>query len=124
MAFTIGIHALRLLVSIGAGDEERGTPQVVRFDLEIALDHPPDAVSTDRLDQTIDYAGVCDTVRHVATHQPYRLLERLVGAVRDEVGRLLPPDARVRVTATKEKPPIPGVDGGTSVTLSNDPPAR
>lgn len=117
MTFSIGVHAFRLPVRIGWRDAERETAQIVRFDLEIALPEAPAATVSDDLIQTIDYQGVCDVIRQTAGRGPYRLLERLAQVVRDELDQVLPDGAALTLTVTKERPPIPNLEGGASITL-------
>jgi len=121
MTFTIGLHSLRLPVRIGWGEAERATPQTIRFDVEITLAEPPLATETDQLPQTIDYQGVAEVIRQVATREPFRLLERLAQVVRDELHQVLPVDASLVLRVVKEKPPIPNLSGGASVTIRDAP---
>jgi dihydroneopterin aldolase len=121
--FSIAINALRLPVVIGCGDQERAQPQPIRFDVEIALEAPPRCAETDQLDQTLDYDAVAEAIRRVASRAEYRLLERLVAVVRDELRQIVPDHATLTVGATKEKAPVANLDGGVSVVLT-DRPAR
>jgi dihydroneopterin aldolase len=65
-----------------------------------------DATVTDLVDDTVDYADVCQVVALVVQQRSYRTLERLCSAVAD---RLLADFAadEVWVKATKPEPPIP-----------------
>ena len=65
-----------------------------------------DATVTDRLEDTIDYAAVCQAVALVATERSYRTLERLCTAVADMIEERFSA-AHVVVRATKPEPPIP-----------------
>lgn len=117
MPFTIAVHGLRLPVSIGWTDAERAIPQTIHFDLTIDLPTPPAAVHTDALDDTVDYGAVCERIEHLVTGRSFKLIERLAGAVADELGDLLPGGSALTLVVTKERPPIPAVEGGASVTL-------
>ena len=65
-----------------------------------------DATVTDLVEDTVDYATVCERVALVAQQRSYKTLERLCSAVAD---RLLADFAaeEVWVKATKPEPPIP-----------------
>jgi len=65
-----------------------------------------DATVTDMVDDTVDYASVCERVALVAQQRSYKTLERLCSAIAD---RLLADYAAVEVwvKATKPEPPIP-----------------
>ena len=61
---------------------------------------------TDRIEDTVDYAEVCDIVALAATERSYRTLERLAQVVG---GRLIERYGceSVRVRASKPEPPLP-----------------
>ena len=77
------------------------------MEFDLSFDVPDcDAVLTDRLDDTVDYAEVCDIVALAATERSYRTLERLCQVV---AGRLMErfDCESVRVRAAKPEPPVP-----------------
>lgn len=117
MSFTIAVHGLRLPVLIGWTEVERATHQTVRFDLQLELPVAPAAVDTDALEDTVDYGAVCERIEHLVARQSFKLIERLVGAVDAELTKLLPSGSTLTIVVTKERPPIPSVEGGASVTL-------
>lgn len=120
MPFIIAVHALRLPVSVGWTDAERATLQTIRFDLAIELPTPPVAVRTDALDDTIDYGAVCQRIERLVDGHSFKLIERLAGAVDEALSDLLPRGSTVTIIVTKERPPIPSVEGGASVTLRRE----
>jgi 7,8-dihydroneopterin aldolase/epimerase/oxygenase len=65
-----------------------------------------DAVLTDRLDDTVDYAEVCDIVALAATERSYRTLERLCHVVGERLMERYGSES-VRVRAAKPEPPLP-----------------
>jgi dihydroneopterin aldolase len=101
---TIEINGLSLFTQHGVSEAEREIGQRLVFDIAFALDDC-EATVTDRLEDTIDYAEVCEQVALAAQERSYKTLERLCGAV---AGRLADRyGAEVRVKATKPEPPIP-----------------
>jgi 7,8-dihydroneopterin aldolase/epimerase/oxygenase len=64
-----------------------------------------DATLTDRVEDTVDYAEVCQTVALVA-QQSFRTLERLCAAIADKVLAEYSVES-VWVKAAKPEPPIP-----------------
>ena len=64
-----------------------------------------DATVTDRVEDTVDYAEVCEQVALAAQERSYRTLERLCAAVADRLIDRYDADS-VRVKATKPEPPI------------------
>ncbi|MEA2497171.1 MAG: 7,8-dihydroneopterin aldolase/epimerase/oxygenase, partial [Thermoleophilaceae bacterium] len=65
-----------------------------------------DATVTDRLEDTIDYAEVCQQVALAAQERSYKTLERLCSHIADRMMDRYNADA-VTVRATKPEPPIP-----------------
>ena len=118
MPFRIGLAALRLPVRIGWGADERLVTQTIRFDLEVVLPGEPLAGCSDELEDTVDYGQLAEVIRTAATQTPYRLLERLAVVIRDELRLLLPEGAEFSLRITKERPPIAGLEGGASVTIT------
>ena len=67
----IEIRGLSIYTHHGVGEAEREVGQ--RLEIDICFDVPDcDAVLTDRLDDTVDYAEVCDIVALGATERSYR----------------------------------------------------
>jgi dihydroneopterin aldolase len=70
------IDQLSVEARIGAFDWEKQIRQQILVSLELHADLQP-AADTDRLDQAIDYAEVCDRVRQLVVANHYDLLECL-----------------------------------------------
>lgn len=83
-------------------EQEVGQRLVVDVSLEV-LDC--DAVLTDRIEDTIDYAEVADLVAAAATERGYRTLERLCRAVGERLLERYRTDS-VTVRAAKPEPPL------------------
>jgi 7,8-dihydroneopterin aldolase/epimerase/oxygenase len=101
---TIEISGLSLFTHVGVTAAEREVGQRLILDLRLEVTDC-DATVTDRIEDTIDYAQVCDTANLVAQQRSYKTLERLCAAVAD---RLLDHyDAQsVWVKASKPEPPL------------------
>jgi len=102
---TIEITGLSLYTHHGATAAEREVGQRLVLDLRLDLGQP-DATVTDRLDDTVDYAEVCQLVALVAQQRSHNTLERLCATIAE---RLLG-DYELEgiwVKATKPEPPIP-----------------
>jgi dihydroneopterin aldolase len=102
---TIEVTGLSLYTHHGVTDAEREIGQRLVIDLRIEVG-ACDATVTDRVEDTVDYGEVCQTVALVAQQRSYKTLERLCTAIAD---RLLDDyDAEsVWVRAAKPEPPIP-----------------
>ena len=101
----VELRGLSVYTHHGVTDAEREIGQRLEFD--ISFDVPDcDAVLTDRIEDTIDYAEVSDLVVLAATERSYRTLERLCQVVGERlVERYGCESARVR--ASKPEPPLP-----------------
>lgn len=104
-AVTIQISGLSLYTHHGVGDAEREVGQRLVFDLSFDVGDC-DATVTDRIEDTVDYADVCQQVAFVAQERSYRTLERLCAAIADRMMDRYGAD-EVTVKATKPEPPIP-----------------
>ncbi len=75
--------------------------------LDLRLDvGETDATVTDRVEDTVDYAEVCQLVALVAQQRSYRTLERLCSAIADRLLADFELEG-VWVKASKPEPPIP-----------------
>jgi dihydroneopterin aldolase len=101
---TIEISGLSLFTHVGVTAAEREVGQRLLVDMRLDIGEC-DATITDRLEDTVDYAQVCDTANLVAQQRTYKTLERLCAAIAD---RLLDQyDAHaVWVKAAKPEPPL------------------
>jgi dihydroneopterin aldolase len=102
---TIEVNGLSLYTHHGVSAAEREVGQRLVLDLRLEVGEC-DATVTDLVEDTVDYAVVCERVALVAQQRSYRTLERLCSAIAD---RLLSDFAaeEVWVKATKPEPPIP-----------------
>ena len=98
------IIGLRELGVHGVLPEEQVRPQPFQVDIELIVDARP-AGESDELDDTVDYAAVCEAVSRVVTSESYRLLERLAARIA-EVCRADQRVQGVTVEVRKLHPPV------------------
>jgi 7,8-dihydroneopterin aldolase/epimerase/oxygenase len=103
-AVTIEVSGLSLYTRHGVSEAERELGQRLVFDVSFEL-AGCDATVTDRVEDTVDYADVCDQVALAAQERSYRTLERLCAAVADRLADRYAAES-VRVRASKPEPPI------------------
>lgn len=102
---TIAINGLSLYTHHGVTAAEREVGQRLVLDLRLEVGDC-DATVTDEVEDTVNYATVCERVSYVAQQRSYKTLERLCSAIADRL--LADFDAEeVWVKATKPEPPIP-----------------
>ncbi len=101
---TIEIAGLSLYTHHGVTEAEREVGQRLVLDLRLDIGET-DATVTDSLEDTVDYAEVCQLVALVAQQRSHRTLERLCSTIADRL--LADYDLEgVWVKASKPEPPI------------------
>ena len=101
---TVEITGLSLYTRHGVSDAEREVGQRLVLDLRLDVGQT-DATVTDSIEDTVDYADVCQLVALVAQQRSHRTLERLCSTIADRL--LADYDLEgVWVKATKPEPPI------------------
>jgi dihydroneopterin aldolase len=104
-AVTVEVNGLSLYTHHGVTAAEREIGQRLILDIRLDLGEA-DATVTDRLEDTVDYARVCEVAALVATQRSDKTLERLCAAIADRLLRDFNVQA-VYVKAAKPEPPIP-----------------
>jgi dihydroneopterin aldolase len=112
---TIEISGLSLFTHVGVTAAEREVGQRLLLDLRLDVGEC-DATVTDRIEDTVDYASVCDTANLVAQQRSYKTLERLCAAIADRLLEHYDAHA-VWVKAAKPEPPLPFVVSEVSVEV-------
>jgi 7,8-dihydroneopterin aldolase/epimerase/oxygenase len=100
----IVVAGIRELGVHGVLPEEQTRPQPFEIDVELVVDLHA-AGTSDALDDTVDYAAVCEAVSRVVRSERYQLLERLA----TRIAEVCKVDDRVRsvvVTVRKLHPPV------------------
>ena len=102
---TIEIVGLSLYTHHGVTAEERKIGQRLLLDVRFDAGEP-DALITDRVEDTIDYGEVCQVIALIAQAQSYKTLERLCAVIADRLASQFGAES-VTVKASKPEPPIP-----------------
>ena len=101
---TIEVNGLSLYTHHGVTPAEQEVGQRLMLDLRLVVGEA-DATLTDRLEDTIDYAELCQTVALVAQQRSYRTLERLCSVIADRLIEDYGLES-VSVKAAKPDPPM------------------
>lgn len=102
---SIEIVGLSLFTHHGVTAAEREVGQRLVLDVRFDVGEP-DALITDRVEDTVDYAEVCQVIALVAQQKSYRTLERLCGVIADRLSSQFAAQS-VSVKAAKPEPPLP-----------------
>ena len=110
------IEGIRFQARCGVTLEERQRPQPLLADLEVACS-AEDAIHSDHLAKTVDYAQVIQRVVDVGTANETLLIERLA----DQISQVLMmefPIQRLTIWLRKAAPPLPDVTGSVGIRLT------
>ena len=102
---TVEIVGLSLYTHHGVTAEERKIGQRLLLDVRFDAGEP-DALITDRVEDTIDYGEVCQVIALIAQQRSYKTLERLCAVSADRLASQFGAES-VTVKAAKPEPPIP-----------------
>src|SRR6059058_6076489 len=102
---TIEVSGLSLFTHVGVTGAEREVGQRLLLDLRLDVGEC-DATVTDRIEDTVDYAQLCEMANLVAQQRSYKTLERLCAAIADRLLERFKLQA-VWVKAAKPEPPLP-----------------
>ncbi|HEU4658782.1 MAG TPA: dihydroneopterin aldolase [Capillimicrobium sp.] len=116
---TVEVTGLSIFAAVGVTEAEREVGTRVLLDIRMDVGEC-DATVTDMVEDTVDYAKVCQVAWLVAQERPYRTLERLCSVIADRVLGDFPVEY-VWVKATKPEPPIPLPVEEVSVEVSREP---
>jgi dihydroneopterin aldolase len=101
---TIEISGLSLYTHHGVSDAEREVGQRLVIDLRLDVGEAA-ATVTDSIEDTVDYAEVCQLVALVAQQRSHKTLERLCATIAERLLADYPLEG-VWVKASKPEPPI------------------
>jgi dihydroneopterin aldolase len=102
---TVEIVGLSLYTHHGVTAAEREIGQRLVLDVRFDIGEP-DALVTDRVEDTVDYGEVCQVIALIAQQRSYKTLERLCAVVADRLASQFGAES-VTVKAAKPEPPIP-----------------
>ena len=102
---TVEIVGLSLYTHHGVSAAEREVGQRLVLDVRFDVGEP-DALITDRVEDTIDYGEVCQVIALLAQQRSYKTLERLCSVIAERLASQFGAHM-VTVKASKPEPPIP-----------------
>jgi dihydroneopterin aldolase len=112
----IGLQRMKFYGYHGVFPEETRLGQRYEVDLELFL-NLEQAVMTDSIDDTVNYAAVYELVKQMVEGTPYQLVETLAGRIADMILRTFAPIEEVTVRLYKPNPPVPVIFEGFFVEL-------
>lgn len=115
----LSLNTLRLRVSLGCTAEERSVLQYVHFHVKVRFPVLPEGCYSDRIEDTVCYAALSQRLGQVCEEKPYHLIEKLGWDAFQSIKKIIPEDVRLWLKVTKEKPPVPFLEQGTSFSVGD-----
>lgn len=117
MMVTIEVNRLRMHAFHGVDTQERVVGNDFEVSLSVCYPQAVEAVETDNLEATLNYAELIEIVRREMAVSS-RLLEHVAGRIEDAVRQRYPGITAGKVRVAKLVPPVAGVQlGETAVVL-------
>ncbi len=113
----VKIRNIEFQANHGATAGERRSARRFQVDVDLTFDMGR-ALESDRLSDTINYKDVCEMVVEIGSSRPYKLLERVAGAMLTAITARWP-QAVVELELRKLHPPCPGNPDFTAVRVRN-----
>jgi len=110
------IDRLALHAHHGVNPEERTLGQHFFLDL-VATVEVGDAPTTDKLEDSVNYAALIDAASHAFTEKPFNLIEAAAAAVADDLVRRFPTIETLQVTVHKPSAPVSAHVADISATI-------
>ena len=101
---TILLRRVRVYARHGVAPQERLTGAYFYVDMAVDTDFSA-AMRTDKLDGTVSYADLFQCIKEEMA-VPSQLVEHVAGRILERVFRDFPAVSRIRLTLTKENPPM------------------
>lgn len=122
---SLEIRDFEMQVRLGCSENERAVPQLVKVSLKIDFsfqaEMAPKGFFTDRLDETVCYAKICETLKHRTADREYHLIEFLAHDLVRGLTESLLSDLSFTLKVHKISPPIEGLKGGVIYSCRWDP---
>jgi dihydroneopterin aldolase len=112
----VELRGLSLFTHHGVSEAEREIGQRLEIDVTLEVSDC-DAVLTDRVEDTVDYAEVTDVVVLAASERSYRTLERVAHVIAERLAESFDCES-LRVRVAKPEPPLPVAIGEAAVEVA------
>ncbi len=93
-----------------------------RYIVDLVIDVACTADTSDRVEDTVDYAAAAKVVVETATHSQYKTVERLARVICEKLFEQFQPIEKVSIRLAKRLPPAPIIakEVGVSLQLSRN----
>ena len=113
------IRGVLLPIRIGCSAEERRDPQPIEIDVTVRFETPPQGMITDRLEDTVSFDALVQTIKEVVLDREFSLIEHLANEIFTSLRSVVGPDHELRITVRKVSPPIPEITKGAEFTVGD-----
>ena len=113
-SYKVKLKSIKLYGRHGVLEEEKEKGQDFLIDIKFTFNKSND---TDEIEDTVDYSRVYSVAKNIFEAKRYNLLETLVKDIANKIMAEMPKISTVKVSASKEKPPIGGDIAQVSVSI-------
>jgi len=113
------LKPFRLHIHLGCEDWERFNPQEVDIELKFGFQTARQSVTSDRIEDAICYAKVCEHVALMARSREFKLIEKLAHDIKESVEQNFSNHDFIKVTVHKLKPPVDLLTGGVTYSCGD-----
>ena len=115
------VTGLEIFAYHGLFDEENKLGQKFIFDVVCDVDYSA-ALSSDKMEDSISYADIAQTIEKVVTKNTFNLLERLAGEILKQLFSLYPTINNINLKINKPNAPVnlPFRSCGVEVSISRE----
>ncbi|MDR0296618.1 MAG: dihydroneopterin aldolase [Rickettsia sp.] len=114
------ISDLRVWIHLGCSDQEKFHSQLVSFNIELEFTTPPKGTITDKLEDTVCYLELVQSIKSLCQTKHFNLIEHLTKEVYHAIDKSLIKHRDlvkcVNVMTRKMSPPVQDVHGGITFT--------
>lgn len=115
----LSLNDLSLFVHLGCSTKERFALQEVTLSVEMEFLKPPPGEKTDRLEDTLCYGEICNTLKNFVKIRHFQLIEKMARECLSLLRKKYP-STLIRLTLHKKNPPVEGLSGGVKYTCGEE----
>ena len=123
MLQSLKINTYEVWVSLGCSKEEQSLTQPVHVDIVLVFKNQCAGAKTDSLSDSLDYVALTNTIKTVAEHKSYQLIEHLCFSIHEKLLLDLKKNnftGQLTTSAKKIRPPVKSLHGGVEFSCQSE----
>jgi len=110
---SLSLRDLSLQIHLGCSEQERARAQEVRVSIEFRFLNAPLGATSDKLQDTICYAEISQSLKDFCQNREFQLVEKLAADFYQMLRSHVDRTTKISLTVHKVAPPVEGLLGGT-----------